>query len=564
MTMVVLADQPIHPEDAYKYVKDDDGEPLTRPCEICGRRFYVQRRCADKTTCSKKCTLTKNYGGPGRDYELAKRTVAKIQAEKYKAKTGYSNPGQNPEVRKKVRQTLADHYGGGDYRKATKAVHEKQMQGHLAKTGYSNPGQNPETKEKVRKTVHERYGVDNVFQSEDVKEKIRQTMLERYGVTSNLLIPAVRDKGIEDCMRKYGVPYLVLAPEIMSRGGIISSLNKTWHNRIFRKLGVDFDYEVRFNDGSDPDDDSKPTAKWMQADLGHDGLLLDFNPTISHNSDLGYLCLRGQCRGKDTGDHSNCKRPKSKTYHQERAIAAMENGCRLLQFYDWNDPANVLDAIKSNLDAAAHTAVDDPQVKSIGASEAKEFLAANTVCNRPPAGSYCLGLFSGGELAAVLTAVEDDGADGSWVIDGLATKSAYPSHECAKTLFDQFVYRTSPKTIIMLVSLDAGDYRIAEELGFELIGVTEPTCHWSRVHSHGTTEDVIQRPDETAAEATEMQSNDYARVYDAGYLVWSKPAGRTAEQGEQGLENGPVYKTPGRLDVIGRQWCGQALPPSAA
>lgn len=564
MTMVVLADQPIHPEDAYKYVKDDDGEPLTRPCEICGRRFYVQRRCADKTTCSKKCTLTKNYGGPGRDYELAKRTVAKIQAEKYKAKTGYSNPGQNPEVRKKVRQTLADHYGGGDYRKATKAVHEKQMQGHLAKTGYSNPGQNPETKEKVRKTVHERYGVDNVFQSEDVKEKIRQTMLERYGVTSNLLIPAVRDKGIEDCMRKYGVPYLVLAPEIMSRGGMVSHLNKTWHDRILRELGVDFDYEVRFNDGSDPDADGKPTAKWMQADLGHDGLLLDFNPTISHNSDLGYLCLRGQCRGKDTGDHSNCKRPKSKTYHQERAIAALENGCRLLQFYDWNDPANVLDAIKSNLDDAARTAVDDPQVEPIDASEAKEFLAANTVCNRPPAGSCCLGLFSGGELAAVLTAVEDDGADGSWVIDGLATKSAYPSHECAKTLFDQFVSRTSPKTTIMLVSLDAGDYRIAEELGFELVGVTEPTCHWSRVHSHETTEDVIQRPDETAADVAEMQANDYARVYDSGYLVWSKPAGSTAGQGEQGLENGPVYKTPGRLDGIDRQWCGQALPPSAA
>lgn len=564
MTMVVLADQPIHPEDEHKYVKGDDGDPLTRPCEICGRKFYVQRRCADKTTCSKKCTLTKNYGGPGRDYELAKRTVAKIQAEKYKAKTGYSNPGQNPEVRKKVKKTIADHYGDGDYKKATKAVHEKQKQGLLAKTGYSNPGQNPETKEKVRRTVHERYGVDNVFQSEVVKEKIRQTTLERYGVASGLLLPAVRDKGIRDCMRKYGVPYMVLAPDVMYRGGMISRLNKTWHNRILRELGVDFDYEVRFNDGFDPADDSKPTAKWMQADLGHDGLLLDFNPTISHNADLGYLCLRGQCRGKDTGDHSNCKRPKSKTYHQDRAIAAMENGCRLLQFYDWNDQANVLDAIKANLYETERTAVDDPQVEPIDASEANEFLAANTVCNRSPAGSYCLGLFSGGELAAVLTAVEDGAVDGSWVIDGLATKSAYLPHDCSKTLFDQFVDRTSPKTTIMLVSLDAGDCRIAEELGFELIGVTEPTCHWSRVHSHGTTEDVIQRIDETAAEAAEMQSNDYARVYDSGCLVWSKPAGGTAEQGEQGLKNGPVYKTQGQLDGIGHHRCRQARLPSAA
>lgn len=552
MTMVVLADQPIHPEDEHKYAKDDGGDPLTRPCEICSQKFYVQKRCPDKTTCSKKCTLIKNYGGPGRDYELAKKTVAKIQAEKYKAKTGYSNPGQNPEVRKKVRQTLADHYGGGDYRKALKAVHEKQKQGLLAKTGYINPGQNPETKEKVRKTVHERYGVDNVFQSEEIKEKIRQTTLERYGVPCDLLLPAVRDKGIQRCMRKYGVPYMVLTPGVMSRGGMISHLNKTWHNRILRELGVDFDYEVRFNDGVDPDADSKPAAKWMQADLGHDGLLLDFNPTISHNSDLGYLCLRGQCHGKDTGDHSNCKRPKSKTYHQDRAIAAMENGYRLLQFYDWNDPANVLDAIKSNLDDAACTAVDDPQVKSIDAAEASEFLAANTVCNRSPAGSYCLGLFSGGELAAVLTAVEDGAVDGSWVIDGLATKSAYPPRDCSKTLFDQFVNRTSPKTTIMLVSLDAGDYRIAEGLGFELIGVMEPTCHWSRVHSHGATEDVIQRIDEIAEEAAEMQANDYARVYDAGCLVWSKSAGRTAEREEQVLKNGPVYKTPGRLDGISR------------
>lgn len=534
--MVVLADQPIHPEDERKYVKDDDGDPLTRPCEICGQKFYVQKRRSDKTTCSKTCTLVKHYGGPGKDYELAKKTVARIQAEKYKAKTGYSNPGQNPEVRKKVKKTLADHYGGGDYKKATKAVHEKRKQRYLAKTGYVNPGQNPEIKKKVRKTVHERYGVDNVFQSEEVKEKIRQTTLERYGVTSSLLIPDVRNKCMRSCMEKYGVPYMVLAPGVTSRGCMISRLNKTWHDRILRELGVDFDYEVRFNAGFDLDDDGKPAAKWMQADLGHNGLLLDFNPTISHNSDLGYLCLRGQCRGKDTGDHSDCKKPKSRTYHQERAIAAMENGCRLLQFYDWNDPTNVLDAIKSNLDETERMAVDDQQVKPIDVSKANEFLAANTVCDRSPAGSYCLGLFSGGELAAVLTAVEDIADKGSWTIYGLAAESAYLPYECSKTLFDQFVSKTSPKIIVMRVSLDAGDYRIAEELGFELIGVTEPTCHWSRAHSHETTEDIVQWKDETAEAAAEMQSNDYVRVYDSGYLVWSKSAGHTAEQEEQGTQ----------------------------
>lgn len=494
-----------------------------------------------------------------RQDELAKKTVARIQAEKYKAKTGYSNPGQNPEVRKKARQTLADHYGAGDYKKATKAVHEKQKQGYLAKTGYVNPGQNPEIKKKVRKTVHERYGVDNVFQSEEIKEKIRQTTLERYGVTSSLLIPDVRDKCIRTCMEKYGVPYMVLAPGVTSRGGMVSHLNKTWHDRIFRKLGVDFDYEVRFNAGFDLDDDGKPAAKWMQADLGHNGLLLDFNPTISHNSDLGYLCLRGQCRGKDTGDHSDCKRPKSRTYHQERAIAAMENGCRLLQFYDWNDPTNVLDAIRSNLDETERMAADDPQVKPIDAAEANEFLAANTVCDSysSPAGSYCLGLFSDDELAAVLTAVEDIANNGSWIIDGLAVKSAYLPYECSRTLFDQFVSKTSPKTIIMRISLDTGDYRIAEELGFELVGVTEPTCHWSRVHSHETTEDIVQWTDETAEEVTEMQSNDYARVYDSGYLVWSKSVGRTAEQEEQGAQE------QGLLQDGLTSWSRQAPSPSA-
>lgn len=47
---------------------------------------------------------------------------------------------------------MAKNYGDGDYDKAQKVLYERRKETYKKKTGYENPGQNPEVKAKVRKT----------------------------------------------------------------------------------------------------------------------------------------------------------------------------------------------------------------------------------------------------------------------------------------------------------------------------------------------------------------------------------------------------------------------------
>ncbi len=141
-----------------KYEKDENGDVLQRKCVVDGNWFLVKRYQKDRVTCCGKCTLCYEHGGPNYDYEIAKKWKYERMHEGYKKKTGYDNPGQNPEVRKKVQETLDERYGDGTEGSGYKTRMKQALKAYQEKTGYINPGQSPEVRAKVNKTLADNYG----------------------------------------------------------------------------------------------------------------------------------------------------------------------------------------------------------------------------------------------------------------------------------------------------------------------------------------------------------------------------------------------------------------------
>lgn len=485
----------------------------------------------------KKASLAAHYGGPDGDYEKAKKAVAKKQAKLYKEKTGYVNPGQNPEVREKAKKTLADHLGNGDYKKATKVLHKKQAKAYKDKTGYDNPGQNPEVRRKVEKTVQERYGVGNVFQSDEIKEKIKSTMLEKYGVEYGYQNPEIFAKVKATTMKTYGVPYRVMAPDVKRKAGIISKTNLAWKSDLEDMLGVEFDLEVPF----DLEGDHR-----MQADLGHGRVLIDLNPTISHNSDLSYMCMKGQCKGAKTNDHSGCTAPVAKNYHNERMKTAIANGFSLINVYDWTPRDFVIDEIRRRLGLQlSKISVDDVEIKRIEQKTANSFLKENSMQGPSSMQVLCYGLFVSNELIQVLTLRKTKASSAAeFELHRLATKLGVMVDGGYGLLFEAAREIDDLKSLVIDLHYDdLVDPAAISVLGFKKDKDLPSTCYWYSLklkHWEKPIKDsalaygidkVLHRPApdfpdyngsfETSNEGL-MLKEGYVRVYDAGgqRMIW--------------------------------------------
>ena len=120
--------------------------------------------------------------------------------ETYKEKTGYEQPGDNPEVVNKRKKSCRDHIGhdtpldssnrenikhiwmnnfGVDNPMKNKSIHDSAVQTHFEHTGYKYPIQNPITKEKTANTNIELYGSSCYLAS----DKHRDYMINTYGST---------------------------------------------------------------------------------------------------------------------------------------------------------------------------------------------------------------------------------------------------------------------------------------------------------------------------------------------------------------------------------------------
>lgn len=212
----------------------------------------------------------------------------------------------------------------------------KRMNTSLRKYGTMFPQQSPIVKNKIVASNLEKYGCEWSLSSPVVREKIVETNMSKYGVPHHVMSSESKNKIVETNLRKYGVPNVFMVPEIQQKaaetlservlnGEVIhsrvSKLNRLYGDLLAEHFGVEITFEKRFGEN-------------FYADICvGDSILLDINPTITHNSLKSFACVLNGCILPCAKHH-----PLPKDYHRKRAESAAESNLKLIQWYDWFHP----------------------------------------------------------------------------------------------------------------------------------------------------------------------------------------------------------------------------------
>lgn len=191
---------------------------------------------------------------------------------------------------------------------ARKAV-ESQKKKHGGKLAFNT--------NKQRETMIERYGAPTTWQSDVLTAKYENTMREKYGAPRPSLSPGILMKIIESNM-KHG--------QLFGDGSPVSKRNKEFKKKIETIGNIEMEHHVE-------------TAIFDMF-IPDRNVAIEINPTVTHNIDVSFACLRNQCE-QPCDKH----KPHDATYHNERALLAWKHGINLIQIYDWNDENKIADYI---------------------------------------------------------------------------------------------------------------------------------------------------------------------------------------------------------------------------
>lgn len=285
-----------------RFCKDDHDST----CAACGQRYHIANPHIMAKTCSPSCAWSTVKNVPD---------IVQSRKDTLRERYGVENPSQIPAVKEKKRQASLARYGVENPSQAP-VVQQKRVQTFQQRYGTDHPMQHPAVQAKGKATTMERYGVENIFASEEFQTDLKSLMLERYGVENILQLPEHQLKAAR------------------STGRRLSKINQQMHHDMFERFGVEFIFEA-------------PFGASYYADLGCDTLLIDINPTATHNTTVSFIHLTGRCTVTDCQQPSHAPRPA--TYHYDRALAAQEDGITFLQMFAWHDQEQFLHVVRRHL-----------------------------------------------------------------------------------------------------------------------------------------------------------------------------------------------------------------------
>lgn len=303
---------------------------------------------------------------------------------------------------------------------------------------------------KKRKATNQlKYGVDNPSQAQEVKDKKKVTTFKNHGVYNIFLAPEVQLKAAKN------------------NGHRISKINQKWREKLLLSTGLEFEYESIIAPGK-------------FADLGYQNLLIDINPTISHNSTFSYPHKLGYCKKDPCEKHY----PLDDLRHQKRALAAEENGKMLLQYFDWYDPEIFISIIKAKLKQDVNKVYARKTIlKEISQAEANRLFRENHLMGASNGQKLCLGLFYNDELIHVQTyGPARMTKKAEWEAIRSCSKIGYhvPGgfSKCDKYFFNKI----DPESVVSYVDLSIS-YGHTDSMfdGWELKSLNKPSATWVRI-----------------------------------------------------------------------------------
>ena len=407
-----------------------------------------------------------------RSYKKSLKTPEEKQQEHINRSNAQKNMSteQKKLIRKKIQETNLKKYGV-THNWQIPEIKEKIKNNSLKKYGVENPINSIKSKQ----TKLERYGDENYNNREkykktynsfsqekldDIKLKTQQTCLKKYGVTHHMKNKEIQNKLQNIFLEKYGVTNPML---LHPNNSTISKYNLQFKDYIKDAFGIDLELEFQLYN--------------HYYDFKYNNILIELNPTVSHNSSISFAHLTGLC--KDI----NCKKhiPLDKDYHFKKWLLARNSGYELISIFDWYDLNKVMSLLKSKLQLNNNKiGARKTTIKQIDKKISKEFLDKNHILGYDRSSDVIYGLFYNDLLVSVMSFGRPRYAkEYEWELLRFANLSNYSVYGSASKLWKQFTLDYNPNNVITYTNNDFGNGNVYTKLGFTCDNVLKSSCVWN-------------------------------------------------------------------------------------
>ena len=432
---------------------------LCRPLLSYIRKKYNIKR----TPAEKKLKYQKTYENmPKEKYDniIEKRRITnanKSPEEKLQTKLkmqntcllryGVKHNWQIAEIREKVNQNNEKKYGTKNALYGFKAKQTKKER--YGDENYNNREKYKETYKKFSKE-----------KLETIRNKTQDTCMKRYGVKHHMQNKNIQTKLQQIFLNKYGTTNPMT---LYHNESSISKTNLKFKNLLETQLNINLELEFNILD--------------KYYDFKYNNLLIELNPSVTHNSTIAFAHLCGLCADINCTKH----KPLYKNYHYDKWLLAKNFGYELISIFDWYDLDKIISLIKSKCQLNNHKiGARQTQIKLLDKQITKEFFNNNHIMGYDNGNSIAYGLYYNNILVSAMSFGKPRYSKNyEWELLRFANLSNYTVMGAASKLWKRFILEHNPKSVITYTNNDFGNGEVYLNLGFCLKDIIKNNKVWN-------------------------------------------------------------------------------------
>jgi hypothetical protein len=548
--------------------------------------FYILKTNIDEIIHEKFCycgCLKHSFDGKKYLKYCSLKCAAKNEITKNKRKEscvdkyGSSTPSGNKEIVEKIKTTKNEKYGSSSFNN-----HSKAKETCLKKYGVENPNQIDDVKLKKKQTFIERYGVEHNSQMDSVKDSKRLNSIEKYQANSPLENKDIQNKIKQINLNKLGCEYPMQSEIVKEKRRLnniikygvdnqnkihltnLNNLNEDYIRNNFIKDGL-----FLINEFCDYYHYSKShshkirqmfrieelapanfcqtqfqLANWIQS-LSNISIINNERKILSGKEldifipscklAIEYDGLMFHSFGKSEHSIFDNHKLDNKNNHLHKTEECAKQGIQLLHIFEneWLNKQDIWKSvIKSKLGLNQRLFARKCEIKEIEYKTSSEFLESNHL-QGSSASSIQLGLFYNNELVSVMTFGKSRyNKKYQYELLRFCSKLDCCIIGGASKLFNYFVKRYQPKSIISYANRRWSDGNLYRKIGFDEINKTEPNYFYFKPSEYilqsrikfqkHKLEEQLESFDNSLTETENMYNNGYRKIYDCGNYVFIK------------------------------------------
>lgn len=366
----------------------------------------------------------------------------------------------------------------------TEECKRKRIQTNIKKFWKENPMQTEECKKKQIQTNIKKYWKENFMQTDVWKRKRHKSFKENHWVDYMMQSKEILNKSIATNMEKRWVPYYCMTDECKNSGSANSKENKK-----FRKFLRDHWIQWII-------DNKELSLESYSYDIPIWRTLIEVSPWPFHNLTMcrkqpiiAKYCKRLEELQRKTREKTITEEEKKEkseilkrrrikeNYHKDKTICARENGYRCITVFSRDNKEKILYLLEDNKEKIYARKCEVRQITYEEAHQLFEVyhLQGDTQKNK---NNLYIGLIYEWRLVMAISFGKPRyNKDYEWEILRLCTHKDYSIIWGASKIFKYFIELTNPNNVISYCDMGKFDWKVYEQIGFELLQWNFPSRH---------------------------------------------------------------------------------------